>query len=642
MGQKWSYGQPLMYFDEDIDSGAEKQTKNKEQGGELMQFFDETPTANEGSDKNSKHSSSGIQLMEFFDPPADEKSATSNLEESSAETTSALDGEIVGKSENDFKWFTPDQKLKATEPLNPACHNPLWYETLDYYTTKFKNIHARLTNDREIDSEENDYVAEPKIVAQPQQNFSPTKISAHITQKQTADLLKAKETNKVLTPDSVVTKKERKYIKPIEVAYKVAATGLFKVLDFVKIFMFDGNTFRLVKTAELKVEIMKICGNLIAICGSERFVTDVSKFLMIFPELQVNSDSLPKDIVGFNNGTLNLTTGAFLPPSPTRFITFNINCEYGNFSNDCPIFSSFIEFASGGDVLLMQRIWEVIGYCLTPDTAAKKIFVFQGISNSGKSLLINVISLFFHDESKTALQMPEFERNFAISELFNKHICVVSELTPESLRPNAVSVLKELSGNDMITADVKYSDRISFRCKAKLLLTTNHPIYTKYADNALLNRLVVVPFKYAVPEENMDQDILEKIRPEMNAIARIALQHYQELVKRKYVFSGHFPLNDAVSGTMLTETKNIFDELYNYILSNFSEDSNCFVFSEDIKNLFETQYVVTSEKEFYNKLAIVMEMLPFKVQKAKARKVAGGTTQNCYKGIRFTGGGKFE
>jgi len=75
-----------------------------------------------------------------------------------------------------------------------------------------------------------------------------------------------------------------------------------------------------------------------------------------------------------------------------------MTCNLARFDHareDCPVFDKFLHDISGGDPVLEMRIWEVMGYCLTPDLNAKKFFIFQGAHDSGKSLLCNLLSDFF-------------------------------------------------------------------------------------------------------------------------------------------------------------------------------------------------------------------------------------------------------
>ena len=75
----------------------------------------------------------------------------------------------------------------------------------------------------------------------------------------------------------------------------------------------------------------------------------------------------------------------------------------------------------------------------------------------------------------------------------------------------------------MLTVDIKYQPRAKFRNKAKILFATNHAVGTKEDDSALLRRVVCIPFRYSVPREAQDQELLAKLKQERDAILTRAL-----------------------------------------------------------------------------------------------------------------------
>ena len=88
------------------------------------------------------------------------------------------------------------------------------------------------------------------------------------------------------------------------------------------------------------------------------------------------------------------------------------------------------------------------------------------------------------------------------------------------LSMNTVNTLKELTGHDKIPADVKYKDHIYFHNHAKIICATNHPIKLSEYDEALIERFIVIPFKYSIPANERDPHLLEKIKLEMDSIAK--------------------------------------------------------------------------------------------------------------------------
>lgn len=158
---------------------------------------------------------------------------------------------------------------------------------------------------------------------------------------------------------------------------------------------------------------------------------------------------------------------------------------------------------------MIQRIWEVIGYCLVPDTDGKCFFVFQGVPDSGKSLLGRLIAECFNEDAVTSLDMTALGLQFGPAELVGKQLCLSLDLAATSWDARAIGVLKSLTGNDLVTVDVKYQPRIKFRNSATFIFATNHAVTTTMRDDAFFRRLVVVPFRYSVPRERQNRKLLD-------------------------------------------------------------------------------------------------------------------------------------
>jgi putative DNA primase/helicase len=74
-----------------------------------------------------------------------------------------------------------------------------------------------------------------------------------------------------------------------------------------------------------------------------------------------------------------------------------------------------------------------------------------------------------------------------------------------------VARIKNLSGEDAVTAQLKYQNYFSFQSTAKLILVTNHRPHVPAGDDAFWRRVVVVPFVHQIPEERRTKNLAEMI-----------------------------------------------------------------------------------------------------------------------------------
>lgn len=283
------------------------------------------------------------------------------------------------------------------------------------------------------------------------------------------------------------------------------------------------------------------------IVGTAKLYDNIIEFLLCEERLVVNDSDrkIVENKVAFNDGYLDIPTMKLMPPDPRLFfmLYLNINVQDIGTNTNTPRFDRFLSAVTGGDTDLQARIMEMIGYCLSNDMNAKAFFLLQGVSNSGKSTLINLLSSFFTDDLLAAVALEEIGAQFAVCELFGKALNINGELGAGSIKVQNARQLKVLTGNDLVSADVKYKSRVRFRNTAKMIFATNNPLYLEVNDEALLERIVVIPFAFSIPNEVRNHNLVELLKVERGGIFWKSMVAYNGLRARNYKFSGNFQLN---------------------------------------------------------------------------------------------------
>ena len=278
--------------------------------------------------------------------------------------------------------------------------------------------------------------------------------------------------------------------------------------------------------------------------GTVDFLKKIYDCLQRHEKIRLKPNQINKWLIGFNNGFWDVKNKTFYDSSTQLFTPFQVNANIVFQPLSCPVFDAFLEDTSCGDQLWIERVWEILGYLLTPDNSAKAIFVFQGKMHTGKSLISELLENFFPENIRSSMGVEELEQQFGACNLLGKVICISPDLKYEAFRGSSVSWLKRISGGDTITTAVKYRpDMISFKPQTRFVLSTNHPIHLTYPDKAFMSRLVVVPFFKTIPPEQQNKELIGKILLEKDAILQKALWYAERLRNRNGVFSGHFSIN---------------------------------------------------------------------------------------------------
>lgn len=326
--------------------------------------------------------------------------------------------------------------------------------------------------------------------------------------------------------------------------------------------------------------------------GTAKLYDNIIDFLLCEERL-VATDSdrkIVEDKIAFNDGYLDIPAMKIMPPDYGLFFMVYLNLNVKEIRNDVntPVFDGFLDAITGGDISLQVRIMEMIGYCLSNDMNAKAFFLLQGVSNSGKSTLINLLSSFFADDLLAAVPLEEIGSQFATSELFGKALNINGELGAGSIKAQNARQLKVLTGNDLVSADVKYKSRVRFRNTAKMVFATNNPLYLEVNDEALLERIIVIPFAFSIPIDVRNRNLVELLKAERRSIFWKAMVAYRGLVARNYKFSGNFQLNAVCQQSIHSATVGVVeaDLLKVFLEENLVAAAGSGVFLSDVRAAF--------------------------------------------------------
>ncbi len=428
-------------------------------------------------------------------------------------------------------------------------------------------------------------------------------------------------------------------IKPYDTMRKLMQMVPLLVVNS-ELYAYNGVYYQHLSPSTAHQLIVKMCRNDVKAVGTPSFARMVYDLLLMEPELQRGEIEINQRVVAFRNGVFSLDTGDFLPHSPVWFITYCLECQYlTNGTAVCPHFDSFLAQITGGDVVLAERIWQMIGYALTPDTNGKVFFILQGVSNSGKSVLSALLTSFFNAEAVITLDVHDMSEKFALSGLQGKALCLSPDLPAGVLDNKAVSKLKQLTGNDVVSTDVKYRDHAQFRCTATIVLASNYPLLMRQHDEALIDRAVVIPFQFSVPRESRNPHLLDCLKAERDAIATRAIGAYIQLVRRQYRFEGNYSLN-AVTATYTQSGSNRIDLsscIFTFLQSCFARDEDCGIFTDDAHRLYVRQYGSISPNVFSSTFSSYANQL-YGAVKARKRRDGGANPLSYISGIRLVSG----
>jgi putative DNA primase/helicase len=212
----------------------------------------------------------------------------------------------------------------------------------------------------------------------------------------------------------------------------------------------------------------------------------------ILPE-QLDSDPW---LLNTPNGTIDLQTGNLREHRRTDLITKLVPVAYDPRAT-CPRFEAFLDQIMGGDTALVRFLKRAVGYSLTGDVRERVVLILHGGGRNGKTTLLEVIRALLGDyamctPAETLLvQRHEGPRN-DVARLKGARFVSASE-TGDGRRL-AEALLKGLTGGDPVPARFLYGEYFEYQPQFKLWLATNHRPEVRGTDNAIWDRIKLVPF----------------------------------------------------------------------------------------------------------------------------------------------------
>jgi putative DNA primase/helicase len=246
------------------------------------------------------------------------------------------------------------------------------------------------------------------------------------------------------------------------------------------------------------------------------------------PGIFVQVDELDSDawLLNTQNGTLDLKTGKLRAHKREDLITKIIPVRYDPKAT-CPIWNAFLKRIMDGNQDLIRFLQKAVGYSLTASASEQVMFIFLGGGANGKSTFIKVILSLLGDY---ALQTPTEtlvvkKGNGIPNDVARlKGARFVAAVEAENGKQLAEVLVKQLTGEDKITARFLYREFFQFEPTFKLFLAANHKPTIKGTEHAIWRRIKPVPFNVTIPAEERDKQLGEKLRKELPGILRWAVE----------------------------------------------------------------------------------------------------------------------
>lgn len=227
----------------------------------------------------------------------------------------------------------------------------------------------------------------------------------------------------------------------------------------------------------------------------------------------------PPHLLNVRNGTIDLRSGELLPHNRTDLLSRMIDIDYCA-NAPCPAWERFVEQIFDEDSALIEFVHRMMGYVATGETKEQLFLVLHGDGANGKSTLLKAIAdalgpYSTHTPTETLLARNGGASN-DVARLMGARFVTASEADAHQ-RLNE-SFIKQVTGDEPVTARYLYGEFFTFLPMFKLALATNALPQVNGADPALFRRLRLIPFNRVFTAAEQDKELGAKLTAELPGI----------------------------------------------------------------------------------------------------------------------------
>src|SRR5215204_1881928 len=239
------------------------------------------------------------------------------------------------------------------------------------------------------------------------------------------------------------------------------------------------------------------------------------------PYLAVGMEELDRDpwLVNCQNGTLDLRTGRLKAHDPADRITKIVPVDYDPEAS-CPRFLRFLKETLVDDAVI-KFVKRYSGYTLTGITRERLLAILYGFGKNEKTtlseLLHEVLGDYARNTDVETLLIKKYQ-GVGNDVAALKGARFVSAAEVEKGRRLAESKVKQLTGRDTVTARFLFGEPFDFKPEFKLWLSTNNKPVIQGTDDAIWDRIRLIPFTQRFEGSKADPKLPDKLRGELAGV----------------------------------------------------------------------------------------------------------------------------
>lgn len=359
-------------------------------------------------------------------------------------------------------------------------------------------------------------------------------------------------------------------------------------------------------------------------------IKDCEQLLAMDKDLTLNDEDLaPEKYISFKNGVLNVESVQFRThedKKAKKLIFINqVGYEYNPKATECKYTDDFFESVTNGKREDIDYLYQILGVLISGYRSFKNILYFTGRKDTGKSVYMHLAEILLtnpdgtRDFSNIGLKTLTDETSKEFVNIIGKRANICGE-TP-TLKISNDTLLKQLSGGDYISAQVKFKDSIEFINRALLLFSGNTVPHFFVSDKSSISeRLLIYEFKQAISKDKQIKSLEQKMN--VQYIIKKAIEQLRVFIKNNQEFKVPEEIYDNQEKMLIQSdtiyqfykeqiiitkdskdrisNKDLYDKYIDFLVSEGHLRLNSYDSRPDLSKFKISQYLFTAEMKKYH------------------------------------------
>lgn len=281
---------------------------------------------------------------------------------------------------------------------------------------------------------------------------------------------------------------------------------------------------------------------------STRAVKEAAGRIMNHPALQFDFDAQRK----LNVMKLNLLNTVYDIPQrgsseDKKDLHFdyvlNFNYMYNVRIEQAKVFVKFVESSLGMEY--MECLLRILAYLISSLILGRKAFLLLGKGSTGKSTLLELIEAVVGVDNTSHVPFHMMGNIHARAEYRDKRLNISRDNSDVPMRNE--DAFKNLVSCEMTSARRLYENLVDFVPRLKYIFASNVDLHFAHPDDAVYDRLLVIPFTKEIPEKERDRELLKKLLEERDIIFSVAVDQLSDLVQSGFDFKEPTASKDIIA-----------------------------------------------------------------------------------------------